>query len=518
MWERITLCATSKVLRGCRRVADEGLCYNTRVLQSLTTEESQEFRDFLHDSGYTAQTLRTRFGHSEIPQLHLLKLYLVGIPLEPNRLNILLRWFWIGLPVESATAREFIPEHMIELFLKCGVLTAEAGCLAAPVRISPFADLVILSDHAVARTGTLRSDTVLWPNPSSLLGYHLAMRSPVGRTLDLGTGNGILALTAASHSGTVVATDLNARARYFCMFNASLNGVTNVEFREGNAFEPVRGERFDLILANPPFFVTPSVRRVYSDNSMDLDGFCRTLTRQAPEYLNENGYSQMLVEWVQVKGQPWRERLEEWFAGLGCDAWVMVSYMRSSADYAMIRVQEDRDEVTNAEDQAALTNTWQHYFESNQVEAIYGGMIVLRRREGRNWIRIEELHAKPVRPFGDFLRRVFESRDYLETHSDEELLAACPSLPASARLKKQFEISPEGWKLTGIDLQLGEGLPYSLALQPQVAEFVALCDGKRTLGEIADMTAAALSMDPALLRRESCGIIRQVADRGMVLI
>ena len=105
------------------------------------------------------------------------------------------------------------------------------------------------------------------------------MQAPVGRTLDLGTGNGILALAAAAHSGSVVATDLNARAREFCVFNAALNGVTNVEFREGSAFEPVRGERFDLILANPPFFVTPTVRRVYSDNSMELDGFCRMLVR-----------------------------------------------------------------------------------------------------------------------------------------------------------------------------------------------------------------------------------------------
>ena len=145
------------------------------------------------------------------------------------------------------------------------------------------------------------------------------------------------------HSGNVVATDLNARAREFCLFNAALNGVSNVEFREGNAFEPVRGERFDLILANPPFFVTPSVRRVYSDNSMELDGFCRMLIRQAPEHLNENGYCQMLIEWVQVKGQPWRERLNGWLRGLGCDVWVLVHYMRSAADYAMIRVQEGRD-------------------------------------------------------------------------------------------------------------------------------------------------------------------------------
>jgi hypothetical protein len=55
-------------------------------------------------------------------------------------------------------------------------------------------------------------------------------------------------------------------------------------------------------------------------------------------------------------------------------------------------------------------------------------------------------------------------------------------------------------------------------LQPQVADFVALCDGRRTLQEIADQTAAVLGVDAGLMRRECCGITRQLADRGMIYI
>jgi methylase of polypeptide subunit release factors len=487
-------------------------------VQSLNVEESKEFRDFLRETGYNTQALIQCFGHTEIPQVHLLKLFMVGIVLEHSRLHILLRWFWIGSPVEMAIARQYIPERIIELFLKSEVLIQEDGNLTSLVRISPFNDFFILSDHVLAKSGTLHTNTVLWPNPTSMLCYHLSMQTPVGRTLDLGTGNGILALTAAGHSGEVIATDLNPRAREFCLFNAALNGFDNIEYREGNAFEPVHGERFDLILANPPFFVTPTVRRVYSDNGMELDGFCRTLIRQAPDHLNEGAYCQLLVEWVQLTGQPWRDRLSGWFEGIGCDVWVMVDYMRSSLDYALIRLQEDRDQMTDASAQAALTSTWQKYFEEKQVEAIFGGIIVLRRRAGKNWVRMEELKALPTRPFGDFMRRVFDSRDFLETHSDEELLGLRPAAPSTARLHKQYAMSPEGWKLSAVDMQLDEGLPYSLTLQPQVGDFVGLCDGKRTLGEIADKTAAAVSVDPALVRKESCKIVRQLADRGMILI
>ena len=489
------------------------------MLQCLDADESKEFRDFFRESDYTATALRKRFGSTEIPQLHLLKLYQLGIPLEPSRLNILLSWFWVGMPVENTAAREFIPERMIALFLKAGVLAAEDGCLKPMVRISLFAEYLVLSDHAVVRSGTLSADTILWPNPTTLLCYHLSIQAPVERALDLGTGTGVLALAAASHSGSVVATDVNARAREFCLFNATLNGATNVGFRQGNAFEPVRGERFDLILANPPYYVTPTLHRVFSDNSMELDGFCRMLVRQAPEYLNENGYYQMLAEWVEIQGQPWRDRLKEWLEGLGCDVWVLVTYISPAADYALLRVQEGCNEVDGPAAQAVLTSQWQTYLEGNRVEAVYGGMIVLRKREGRNWIRMEELTAKPMRPFGEFLRRTCENRDALETHAaDDELLALRPALPAFARLQKQFAISPEGWKLTSVDLQLAEGLPCSLALQPEVADFVAGCDGKKTLAEIADQTAASLAVDPALVRRECCAVIRQLVDRGMMLL
>jgi methylase of polypeptide subunit release factors len=489
------------------------------MLQCLDAEENKAFRDFFRESGYITQNLQKRFGSTEIPQLHLLKMYLLGIPLEPSRLNLLFRWFWIGTSVEKTLAGEFIPERMLGLFLKAGVLMEEDGSLKSTVRVSPFAQYLILSDHAVLRTGTLGADTVLWPNPTTLLCYHLSMQATVGRTLDLGTGNGILAVAAAAHSGSVVATDLNPRARDFCLFNAALNGISNLEFREGSAFEPLRGERFDLILANPPFFVTPSVRRVFSDNSMELDGFCRMLIREAPEHLNENGYCEMLVEWVEVQGQPWRERLQQWFAGLGCDVQVLVHYMRSAADYAMIRVQEDRDELRDPVDQAALTAKWRTYFESNQVEAIYGGIIVLRKREGSNWLRVEELRTQISRPFGEFLRRTFENRDVLERHAeDEQLLATRPVLPESARLQKQFSISAGGWQLTSVELHLAEGVPYSLVLQPQVADFVAMFDGNRTLGEVADLFAVGLGVDAGLVRRECCGITRQLADRGLVHI
>ena len=78
------------------------------------------------------------------------------------------------------------------------------------------------------------------------------MRRPVEHALDVGTGNGIQAIHAARHCSRVVATDVNARALQFAAFNAQLNGFDNIEVREGSFFDPAEGERFDLVISNPP--------------------------------------------------------------------------------------------------------------------------------------------------------------------------------------------------------------------------------------------------------------------------
>jgi 16S rRNA (guanine1207-N2)-methyltransferase len=75
------------------------------------------------------------------------------------------------------------------------------------------------------------------------------------RVLDLGCGWGAVGVAAAKSAprGTVVLTDVNRRAARLASENIERNGITNAEVRVGRLFEPVEGERFDLIATNPPF-------------------------------------------------------------------------------------------------------------------------------------------------------------------------------------------------------------------------------------------------------------------------
>ncbi|MFL6293068.1 MAG: methyltransferase [Thermoanaerobaculia bacterium] len=73
--------------------------------------------------------------------------------------------------------------------------------------------------------------------------------------LDMGTGTGVGAVFLARRGWRVVAVDLNPEAVRCARINALLNRLEDrIEVRQGDLFGPVEGERFDLILFNPPFF------------------------------------------------------------------------------------------------------------------------------------------------------------------------------------------------------------------------------------------------------------------------
>jgi methylase of polypeptide subunit release factors len=79
---------------------------------------------------------------------------------------------------------------------------------------------------------------------------------PAGsRLLDLGCGTGVVGLLAARAGAKVVSVDLNPSAVRNAGLNALLNGLEGaIDVRKGDLFEAVAGERFDLVVFNPPFF------------------------------------------------------------------------------------------------------------------------------------------------------------------------------------------------------------------------------------------------------------------------
>lgn len=103
------------------------------------------------------------------------------------------------------------------------------------------------------------TEAVLIPRPETELLVELALeRIPADqpcKILDLGTGSGAIAITIAKHrpQSRVIAVDLSADAIAISRWNAKNLQVDNLHLTIGNWFDELSGERFDLILSNPPY-------------------------------------------------------------------------------------------------------------------------------------------------------------------------------------------------------------------------------------------------------------------------
>ena len=155
-------------------------------------------------------------------------------------------------------------------------------------------DLVVLTDLA-----RCEDRDAVFPVCAENIMFAERLRVHEGdRVLDLGTGSGFLALVASRTAAIVVATDINPRAVRFARANVALNGLQErIDVRQGDLFEPVPGQRFDCILANPPFEPTPANRRqcVHSDGGRSgLVTTVRILARAA-EHLVDGGILQLLT-------------------------------------------------------------------------------------------------------------------------------------------------------------------------------------------------------------------------------
>lgn len=122
------------------------------------------------------------------------------------------------------------------------------------------------------------------------------------RILDIGVGSGCVSVALAKTlpTATILGVDSSPQALVLAQKNADRQGVT-VSLFEGSLFEPFQGQRFDLIVSNPPYIPTddlkilqPEVRGYEPIQALDggADGldFYRLIAPAASDHLNPGGW------------------------------------------------------------------------------------------------------------------------------------------------------------------------------------------------------------------------------------
>jgi hypothetical protein len=488
------------------------------LLNTAQPDQIVRFREVMDAQGYTDRNVIATLGSMEVPSRRTRNIArLLHSTAGGRPLDTLIRMFLFGSPVEREAASTALAPLPLNDVIDLGLVEDHGQLVRGSVTLLPYENLLLAFDHPSKAESGAHSDLVMGLASSSMDTIHFMVRRPSRRTLDLGTGCGVIAFLASGHSEEVIGVDRNPRAVNFSVFNAHLNGMSKVRFVEGNAFEPVRGLRFDQILANPPFVVGPSLRYLYRDNGMKADLFAQKLVREAPEVLEEGGFCQLICEWVHLTGQDWKERLAGWFAGNGCDVWVIKLDTDQPRLYAdrWINNTEDEDPVVSAR----LYEEWMNYYREEGIEAISTGLIAMRKRSGgNNWLRIDDSTEKTYsEPFGDFVLQSFAAKDFLERmKNDADLLEQKLKPSPDLRLMQQCKWAPGHWDVLAIQLGLAHGMKYVGNVDRYVANLIAHCDGEHTLRELLSDMARGLGVEFEKVTGPCLGILRQLIERGFV--
>jgi release factor glutamine methyltransferase len=139
---------------------------------------------------------------------------------------------------------------------------------------------------------------VLIPRPETELLVELALTHDFSSVVDLGTGSGAIALALKRHrpAARVAAVEASAAALVVAQRNAARYGL-EIDFRHGRWLEPLAGERFDLIVSNPPYVAVgdphlealryePQGALVAGRDGLDA---IREIVRAAPAHLRPGG-------------------------------------------------------------------------------------------------------------------------------------------------------------------------------------------------------------------------------------
>lgn len=451
-----------------------------------------------------------RVSPKDIPRL--LKLTAAGTPLD-----ILIHLFVLGVNVDIADARQAVEPLSIDCWCRGGLLGIKGKMVSSALRIVPTQGFLLAFDHSPRFTNhEARPDHVHGAGQLSMDLLNATVRRKVKLALDMGTGCGIQGMLLSRHSKRVISTDINPRALNIATFNAALNGIGNIELREGSCFDPVLGEQFDLITMNPPFAISPDKKFYFRDGGTDGDGFVRELVQNAPKYLKEGGFFQLTAQWAHTRNADWQARLSEWFKGCGCDVWIICLKTQNAETYATNWILET--EKTDPSSYIRIWEDWMAYYHQRGIESVSTGIINMRRSSGRtNWFWVHE-DADQVDEFaGASIESGFRLKDFLSNTSHDALLNIPFQVAPEIRIQQLTRSKGDGWIFEKTELYHPKGIHYHGNLDGHMMELIGRCNGQRPLGELVEELATHLGIETAKVTNSVLQIIHALIERGFLL-
>jgi hypothetical protein len=267
----------------------KGVNFPMLPLRLGSSDQFATVREFFGQAGYCEQAVCKRLGLGGVHEyLGLSETSSSTAPAEASdALEFLLRLFLVGNPASHDLLDGFLPKAVRESMESLELLRTDSAhpeqCYS-PVVLYPVQCLYIASDRWKNPDGSSlpAGNDFVFPGIHPLTHDFLELlpQSPCDKFLDLCSGTAIAALLASKrYARRSWAVDITVRAAHFGEFNRLLNQLSNSTMMQGNLYGPVNGNRFDRIVAHPPYVPAMEPGAIYADGGEDGELITRAVVQ-----------------------------------------------------------------------------------------------------------------------------------------------------------------------------------------------------------------------------------------------
>lgn len=430
-----------------------------------------------------------------------------------HRQEVLLRLLVEGAEVSRSDIEKTLPLSGEEL-KGFGLLIDDGRGLRSALRIRPTAEGYFADDFPV-RLLNNADDFVMGVAPTTRMVRSLVPPGTPKSILDLCCGGGWLALTSAKEGVKVTGTDLNPRALEIARFNAALNGIEGIDWREGGWFEPVMGEKFDLIISNPPFVITPGSQAIALDTP-DNDSLLPTLLKGLPEHLNEGGFACFLLDWPFRTIESWNEIPLSFVPGDGVQTYLFEVHRKSPSEYAGHWVAQD-PRFKEPEARMSEVERWVRHFEKKGYQGLSSGFVVMRKCDrGDEWTLAD---SREIPGFNaetpDEILRIFEGNLWTRK-TQKDLLDVCFGVPEGIRQSSESTLVDGEWEPESIKLTSPGMIAYDGHVDLALLKIIEAASASRVVRDILPILASEVGSTPDAIADRVRVLVKELVGLGLL--
>ncbi|MCK7636886.1 DUF7059 domain-containing protein [Corynebacterium pygosceleis] len=461
----------------------------------------------------------------------------------------LIRFFLLRQPAGPRELRELLGARTVELLDAAGVLEHDGDSDGVRIsvdvrpRVVGGTDRWIFSDPDPSVSGLVPgADHVPGVGAASLSLLQATPTDPVRCVLDLGTGCGIQMLGQLGCAETVTGTDIHTRALDFA--EATLagggvpvtreglrvsrtesragDGVATVDLRRGSWYEPVAGRRFDRIIANPPFVISPGGGFVYRDSGLDLDAASELVVSGAVRHLNPGGSAHMLASWVHTEETSWTQRVASWIPDTGVAAWILQRDVADPELYVGTWLRDGSVDPRSSEGRER-TVEWLDHFTANGVTGVGFGFVALQRidDDSPSEVTAEDFSVNETCGLGDEVTEFFTRSAWLRERDTDGIadsrFVVRPGV-AVEDVRVTDEDTRQGFRPAALRITRTEGPRFSHDIDEHLmAVLSGIHPRGLTLRETVELYCAAKGLDADEVLPEAVAAVVDLIRHGIVL-